>query len=155
MAELLAQELMRPEVPMVPADATVGRVARIMAESGLPGVLVVDNDEIVGIVTEGDLITRQADVEVPSRLPFLDAVLTVDGGADFDDEMRRVLAISARDLMTSPVYNIKGKATIDEVATLMHERNVNPVPVVNDDNEIIGVLCRADVVALISRLEQE
>ncbi len=148
------RELMRFDVPVVSPGDTVAVVARVMAESGLPGVPVVEGGEIVGIVTESDLIAREADVDVPSVVPFLDAIFVADGGRDFEEELRHVLGTTAGDLMTTPVFNIRASATLAQLATLMLDEGVNPVPVVDEDRSLVGIVSRADLVKVIARLEQ-
>jgi len=152
-AEPTVADIMRTDVPFVAPDDPIATVARLMAVSGLPGVPVVKDGAIIGIVTETDLIVREADVEVPTPVPFLDAIFMLDGGRDFDDDMRHVLAVTARDLMTSPVFNIKQSATIGQLATLIVDERVNPVPVVGDDLELVGIVSRADLVRVIAKLE--
>ncbi len=153
-AEPSVGDIMRRDVPVVTPAHSVATVARIMAESGLPGVPVLDGDEIVGIVTESDIIAREANVDVPSVVPFLDAIFVADGGRDFDEDLRHVLAATAGDLMTSPVYNILASATLTQLATLMLDEKVNPVPVLSEDRVLVGIVSRADLVRVIARLEQ-
>lgn len=147
-------DLMRRDVPTVPPEATIATVARLMTEHGLPGLPVVADGEIVGIVTEADLVAREAEVTVPTLVPLLDAVFVADGGRPFDEDMRRVLAVTAGELMTSPVYNIRVSATLDQLATLMIEQRVNPVPVLDDALGLVGIVSRADLVRAIARLER-
>ena len=152
--ETTVAALMRTDVPIVSPDASIASVAQIMAWSGLPGVPVVADGTIVGIVTETDLIARQADVEAPTVLPILDALFVADGGRDYEEDLRHVLAVTAGELMTAPVFNIRASATLEQVATLMIDEHVNPVPVVDDDFNLVGIVTRADIVRLIARLEQ-
>jgi CBS domain-containing protein len=152
-AEPTIADIMRTDVPFVGPDDSIATVARLIAGSGLPGVPVIDGDEIVGIVSEIDLIAREADVEVPTPVPFLDAIFMVDAGREFEDEMRHVLAVTARDLMTSPVFNIKQNATLQQLATLMVDQRVNPVPVLDDELQLVGIVSRADIVRVIAKLE--
>lgn len=146
-------DLMRTDVPTVSPGDSVALVARILASSGLPGIPVLEKGEIVGIITEKDVIHRQANVDVPPVVPFLDAMFVADAGRDFQDDLRHVLAVTAGELMTHPVYNIKSTATIEQVATLMIDHGVNPVPVVNDQLQLVGIVSRADIVRVIARLE--
>ena len=56
--------IMRKKVPVVAPEDTVGTVASMMANSDVPGVLVVDDGELLGIITESDIVTRKAEVEL-------------------------------------------------------------------------------------------
>jgi CBS domain-containing protein len=153
MADARVSEIMRTDVPVVSPTDSIATVARLMSVSGLPGIPVVESGEIIGIVTESDIIIREADVEFPTPLPFLDAIFDLDGGRDFDEDMRHVLAVTARDLMTSPVINIKQSATIQQLATVIADQRVNPVPVLDDDLQLVGIVSRADLVRVVARLE--
>lgn len=155
MPEPTVAEIMRTDVPVVSPDDSVATVARVMVASGLPGVPVVDAGEVVGIVTEADLIAREADVEVPTFVPFLDAIFVADGGRPFDEDLRRVLAVTAGDLMTRPVYNIRDSATLEQAATVMIDRRISTLPVVDDALQLVGIISRADLVRVIARLESD
>ncbi len=147
-------DIMRTDVPTAAPTDSVAKVARMMSEHRVPGVPVVSAEgEIIGIITEGDLVERDADVTVPSFFAFFDAIIAVDAGQPFDEELRHVLATTAEELMSSPVYNILPTAALTELATLMMQENVNPVPVVNDDLQLIGLVSRADLVRLMAKLE--
>lgn len=160
--EATVESIMRHKVPVVAPDDTVGTVAAILAMSEVPGVLVVDDGELLGIITESDIVTRKAEVDAPETVSFLGGYFqaghfklpwnrdTHDDLTDFDHEVRRVLATTARELMTSPVVNIDKDAAISDLATIMIEHNVNPVPVVSDDNKVIGIVSRKDLVKLIA-----
>lgn len=145
--------IMRPDVPAIEPATPLALVAKTMVEHRLPGLPVIDNGELVGIITETDLIAQEAAVDVPPVIPFLDALLVADAGRDFDQEMRRILAARAGELMTSPVYSIRDIATLTETATLMIEQGIGTVPVVGADGQIVGIVTRADVVRVIARLE--
>lgn len=146
-------QIMRRVVPMARPDDSIATVAKLLVDTGMPGVPVVSDGQLHGIVTEGDLVFREAEVSMPSATAFLDAMLVSDAGTPFEDDLRRVMAVTASQLMTAPVYTIRDYATLQDVATLMVERNVNPVPVVDDSDTIVGIVSRADLVKVIARLE--
>lgn len=148
-------QIMRTDVPTVSLDDSIPFIAKTLVDNKLTGVPVVENDKIIGIITESDIITREANVDVPTPVPFLDAIFMADAGPDFEDELRRVLAVDARQLMSSPVYNIRSSATLAQVATLMIDRHINTVPVVDEHMNLVGIVSRADIVRVISRLENE
>jgi CBS domain-containing protein len=144
---------MRREVPVAAPSTTIAELARLMVEHRVPGLPVIDDGELVGIVTEADLIQREAEVDIPSPVAFLDAILVADAGTPFGEELRRVVATTASELMSSPVISIRDKATISELATLMMQERINPVPVVDDNRQIVGLATRSGLVEVIARLE--
>lgn len=151
--ELTVKDVMRREVPLAAPSATVGDLARLMVDHRVPGVPIIDDGELVGIVTEGDLIKREANVDVPAVATLFDAILMADAGEPFAEELRHVVATTAGELMTSPVISIRDFATISELATLMMQRRVNPIPVVDDSRRIVGLATRTGLVEMIARLE--
>jgi CBS domain-containing protein len=148
-------DLMRIDVPTLSPDDSIAVVARRLADSGLPGLPVVENGKIIGIITEADVVTREAVVDVPAPTAFFDAILSADVGRDFGEDFRRVVAMTARELMSHPVYNILSTATLEQVATLMIDKRVNPVPVVDNNHSLVGIVSRSDLVRVIARLENE
>lgn len=147
------KDLMRREFPVATPETTIAELARMMVEQRVPGVPVIADGELVGIVTEGDLIQREASVDAPSVTVILDAVIVGDAGTPFEDDLRHVLATTAGELMTAPVISIRDDATPSELATLMTQRLVNPVPVVDQSRQIIGLATRSGLVELIAKLE--
>lgn len=151
--EQSVKEVMRREVPIAGPMASVGDLARLMVDHRVPGVPIIENDELVGIVTEGDLIQREADVDIPAVATLFDAILMADAGEPFEEELRHVLATTAGELMSSPVVSIRDIATLSELATLMMQQRVNPVPVVDESRRIVGLATRTGLVEMIARLE--
>ena len=151
----LVTQIMRTNVPVIGPDASIAETARILVEHQVPGVAVVEHDKIIGIITEADIITREAEVDVPTPVPFQDAIFMADAGPEFEEELRKVTAINARQLMTTPVISIRSNATLTEVATLMVDRRVNPLPVLDAQNNVVGLVSRSDLVRIISALENQ
>lgn len=151
--EPTVREVMRYEVPVASLRTPIAELARLMVEHHVPGLPIIDRGELVGIVTEADLIQREATVDMPSIAAFLDAVIVADAGTPFEEELRRVVATTAEELMTSPVISIRDSATVAELATLMLQQRINPVPVVDEARQIVGLATRSGLIELIARLE--
>lgn len=151
--ELTAADIMPQGVPAVPPSATVAQVLRVMVDHDVAGVAVVENDEIVGIITESDVVQRQADVEAPMPVPFLDAIFVADAGRPYEEEVRRALAIDARMMMSSPVTSIRADATLEEIATVMIDLDRHTLPVVDAAGRYAGIVSRRDLVRVIAELE--
>src|SRR5262245_36988588 len=152
-SELTVKDVMRRQVPVAAPATAIAELARLMVEHRVPGVPIVDEGELVGIVTEADLIQREATVDFPEVATIFDAVISADAGTPLEEELRRVLATTANELMSSPVISIREFASLSELATLMMQRRINPIPVVDEGRQIIGLATRSGLVEAIARLE--
>lgn len=141
-------DIMTQEVAFVTPEMPVREVARILVEYGISGVPVVENGKVIGIVTEEDLVMRSAIVDMPHFFSIFDSVFYLGKRHEFDEEMHKILATQARDLMTDKVVTISQDAPVQELATLMIKKEVNPVPVVNSTHELVGIVSRSDLVRL-------
>jgi CBS domain-containing protein len=138
---------MTSDVVTVTPDTSVDEVARLIWEHKIGSVPVVENGHVVGIVTDYDLITRETDYDAPVFFSFLEAYFRIPGTGD-EEQLRRILAISARQLMSSPAVTVGLDDTLQDVATLMYDKRLNALPVVDDDNALVGIVTRADIVRL-------
>ncbi|HUZ02404.1 MAG TPA: CBS domain-containing protein [Thermomicrobiaceae bacterium] len=140
-------QLMQRDVITVGRHSPVSEVARLLWENQLSGIPVIDGLHVVGMITESDLISRESEWDAPLYIPFLDAYFRIPGSAH-QDQLRRILATTAGELMTEPAVTVGPEATVQDVATIMYERHVNPVPVVDGRGDLIGIVSRADIVHL-------
>ncbi len=142
---------MTSDVVVVRRDATVPEVARLLWTHRISGLPVVDDaGAVVGIVTELDLMVRNANLRFPTYLRVLDVMIPLGMPRDFDEEMRRALATTAGDLMTSPVVTVQPDTDLADAATLMVDKRVNPVPVLQD-GRLVGIISRSDFVRLMAQ----
>jgi CBS domain-containing protein len=142
------RDIMSSPVTTVSPSASVADLARIMLEEHVGGVPVVDDrGVVVGIVTETDLVAKHARVHLPSYFSILGYEIPF-GTGHTDDDFRRALAVSAQDLMTKDVVVIGPDSSVDDVATMMVEQHVNPVPVL-DKGRLVGIVSRTDIVRLL------
>ncbi len=141
-------DIMTREVVFVTPTTSVSQVAKILVQYNISGVPVVDNGKLVGIVTEEDLVMRDAIIDMPHFFGVFDSVFYLAGKREFDEEMHKILATEAQDLMSSKVVSINHDATVQALATLMIKKEVNPVPVLGSRGELVGVVSRSDLVRL-------
>lgn len=146
-------DFMVADPPILSPSDDVMVAAQKLVDSGLPGLPVMDNGELVGILTESNLVSREAEVETPSSLGILDALFSLDVGRRFDDEMQQVLAITVAGLMTKTVTTVLPQATLTDVATIMVDRRINPVPVMTEDGRLLGIVSRRDIVRVVAALD--
>ncbi|HEX2924204.1 MAG TPA: CBS domain-containing protein [Chloroflexota bacterium] len=149
----IRQIMSKPALHVSP-ETKVGTVARLMADKGVSGVPVVDDSgKVVGIVTQSDLVVRNANIHFPHFLQFLDARIYLEGTKQFDEEVRRMMGNTAADLMTSPCIVVDADDEIERAATIMMEKHIHALPVL-EKGKLVGVITQADMVRLIADEER-
>lgn len=140
-----AADVMTKEVLTVDANATVRSVAALLSERGISGVPVVDDaNQVVGIVSEGDLLYR-AEIGTEHRRKrrrswWLDS-LASDLAPDYVKSHGRKVA----DVMTREVISVSETTELADVARLLETNGIKRLPVVND-GKLVGIISRANLV---------
>ena len=138
-------DIMTREVVSVRSDMRVGQIARVFCEHQLSGLPVVDQEgELVGIITELDMVKRHARPQLPAFLPLLGAYLPLRT-KEYRESLRRITGVVAQDIMTNPAETIAPDAEIEDLASLMIEKDVNPVPVVDESGRMVGIVSHTNV----------
>jgi len=109
------------EVLTIAGDASVFDAIKRMVEANVGALLVTDEGEIAGIVTERDYLRR----------------VTLEGRTDKETAIREI--------MSSPLIVATPQMTIDECMSLMTDRRVRHVPVV-EGGQVVGIVSIGDVV---------
>lgn len=141
------RDIMRPALS-VPPETPVTSVASTLVEQGVAGIPVTDEGgRVLGIVSETDMVTKHAQVHVPTYLGILGGVIPI-GRHHADEEVRRVLAVTASDLMSDVGATLAPDADVDEAATLMVDEGVDPVLILDGDR-LVGLVDRRDIIRLL------
>ena len=124
-----AHQIMQNDVISLRANADVAHAWRILTEHRIHQAPVLDASEtLVGIVSERNLLTA----------------FNVDESGIRDTLFRQV-----RDVMTSPVVAAAPDTDLRHIARVMLERDVDGVPVVNEQGRLLGFISRSDILAAV------
>lgn len=144
---MLAREVMTRDVVTVNRAASVTDVARLLVEHKVSGLPVVDEEHrVVGMITEGDLIYKDKKVHMPAFLEILGGVIYLENPQRIVNDLKKMTATKVAEVMTSKVYTVKEDATMEDIATIMVERQVNRLPVVDQAGKLVGIISRQDLV---------
>ncbi len=143
-------DIMTRNVLVVGPQTPVTEIARIMWAHGVSGLPVVEGGRVVGIVTELDLLVRNAHLHMPTYLRVLDVMIPLGNPRQWDEQMRRALGTVAADIMSHPMITTTSDTDLADAATVMLDRRVNPLPVV-DGGRLVGIISRSDFVRLLAQ----
>jgi CBS domain-containing protein len=150
-----AKDIMTERVLTVAPDTPVAHVARLLREKHISGVPVVSQQGgVVGIVTEIDLIKRHARVHMPIYLPFLDSPIFLEDPRRYQEDVRRVLGTTAEEIMTRKVRTASPDTSVEDLATMMVEDRANPIPILDEEGVLVGIVSHTDIVHLVEMAEE-
>jgi len=142
----LAKDIMTKKVITVKPDTKVEEIAKILSENNISGVPVVNEDnEVVGIVSEGDLIYQDKKLHMPSFIQILGGIIFLESMKTFEKELKKIIGYKAENIMEKDVITVTEDTPVDEIATIMIEKRINRVPVVRN-GKMVGIVTRADIV---------
>ncbi len=145
--ELMVKDVMRQKVAKVTPDDTLKEVANRMFRNRLSALAVVDeHDRLVGVIDDRDLI-KAALPDYKSLISNLNYSIDVE---PFEELLKREDKIKVAQLYRDD-YEVAGPETkIVEVAALMIFKDIKRV-FVTDQDRLIGVLLRKDIVNMVIR----
>lgn len=118
---MLVKEIMTTDVSTIGPKETIHDAAVIMKKTRKRGLVVVDKGKLMGILTEGDIITKViAEDKTPSK-------------------------ITAESIMTKEVIIIKPDLDVVDAASIMAEKEIKKLPVVAG-GKLLGVVTAMDIV---------
>ncbi|MBS3947938.1 MAG: CBS domain-containing protein [Dethiobacter sp.] len=144
---MLGRDLMTRDVVTVASDTTVQELARLLLEHKISGLPVVDKEgRIIGIVSEGDLVYQDKKLHIPAFLEILGGVVYLENPNRLGQDLMKMTAAKVGDLMTTRVYTVKEDTSVEAIATIMVEKKVNRVPVVDGAGKLVGIVSRQDLI---------
>lgn len=151
MSDTVATVMSAPAVTLTP-DIAVSDAADRLAELGFGAMPVVDaGGVLVGILRDSDLLISETTLHAPTIISFFSAELAWPPSVRrYEDEVRKLTGATVGDVMTTEFPTVASTATIEELATLMHDQQVTHVPVVDDGN-LVGMVARGDLVRHLAR----
>ena len=145
--ELRVGDIMQADWPTLAPDQTVEDTIKLFAESGISGAPVVEGDRLVGIVTEGDLIFRDADIKAPGFLDILGGIIPLGNWEEYREETLKSAGVTVAEVMTKEVTTVTPDTPLTEAATTMADRRVKILPVI-EGGSLRGVITRMDILTL-------
>ncbi|MDX8410407.1 MAG: CBS domain-containing protein [Mariprofundaceae bacterium] len=140
---------MNPKPPYCVLDTAIEAISRRFSEENLSGLLVLDaDDRLMGVITENDLIEQQQNLHIPTALAVFDMVIPI-GEKRFEEELERLKAMTAGDLVGGEVKTVAPDASLQEVASIMTSEGMHHLPVVDGD-AVVGVITSHDVVVALA-----
>ncbi|HEX7908830.1 MAG TPA: CBS domain-containing protein [Paraburkholderia sp.] len=140
-----ALDIMTTSVITATPDMTIHEAAQLFVDNRISGMPVVDkNGQVVGIVSQGDLLHRVENGTEHGRRPWwLEFLLSTprEQAARYVKEHGHVVG----DVMCDQVISIPEDMSLDSIADLMERRHLKRVPVLKD-GKVVGIVSRSNLI---------
>lgn len=155
MQKISVRDIMEKDVVSVRPDTPLADAAKILADHKFDGVPVVDeNNMLVGILTEYDLVSKGSAIHLPTFQKILEnlSIFSKDK-KEFQSDIADVANMKVRDVMNDDPLTLSHDATYEEAVTAFRDHHrVNPIPVIDKDRKVIGVVSRFNVLKPLQEL---
>ncbi len=147
----LVRQVMTTDVLTFHRDDTVEAAAKALSDRRLGGAPVVDDDGVlVGLLEDDDLIVQDSRLHYPTVISLLGGYIELPSSVSrFEADLRKAVGATVADVMDADPVTCAEDDTLETVATVMHERGVSRLPVVDPDGTVVGIVSRGDIVRAI------
>ncbi|WP_151478302.1 CBS domain-containing protein [Streptomyces albicerus] len=144
--------VMTSDVVRVPVATPFKKVAVLLAEHRISGLPVVDAEEkVIGVISETDLMLRQARHEEAGAGPRKWRPRTRAARRAETKARARIV----EQLMSSPAITVHATDSIAQAARTMAEHRVKRLPVVDEEDRLVGIVTRRDLLQVFLRPDSD
>jgi CBS domain-containing protein len=149
-----AKDVMGTNVVTVGPEASVRQVAGILLENRISALPVVDeHGELIGIISEGDLM-RRAELETDYRRSWWLEIFARKRKENLAIEYVKSHARKVKDVMTRTVITAKPATSLRDIAVLLEKNRIKRVPIVAN-RKVVGIVSRANLVQALASLRED
>ena len=149
---MLVQEIMTLDVITAKKTDKLKDAAATLFKQNLTGMPVVDEEnKVIGIITEYDFINPDLGLHIPTYIDFLQSIDMVKdkNTSDYKADVADLTDSTVEQIMTSDVKTVNPTTDLKDVVKLVVENRINPVPVVDNNNKLKGIISRSDLLKII------
>lgn len=141
-----ARDIMTPDPVTVAPELPVTDAAKLMIEKRIGALPVIQDEKLIGLVTEGDLIMSDVKVEFPTYIDLLSGFIFYPPSVRrFENELKKAVGAEVKDVMTREPVTVTADTPVEDLATVMVDRDVSRLPVL-DGGKLVGIISKSDIV---------
>ncbi|MBD3264541.1 MAG: CBS domain-containing protein [Candidatus Omnitrophica bacterium] len=150
---MFVKDIMTREVITLTSDTSLKEAAEILLKNNISGAPVIDEKGgLKGLLTEESLIFRDKKVHLPTFVNISMGFLTF-GMHRLEEEIKKITADKVENVMEREIDTVSPEISLEDIATMMVEKERYYYPVVADRN-VVGIITKRDIVRSLSRTKK-
>lgn len=126
-------------------ETSVFDLVHMFVKNKVSAIPVVDGEEkLVGIITDADLLYKKIKPHVPHYVNLLGASIYYNGISEYDKGFKKLMACTAKDMMTKDVIIAAPDAEVEQIAGVMVAEHLKVIPIVKEKH-IVGIVTRGNI----------
>jgi len=150
------KDIMTTNVISLSPDMSIDRAAAVLFDNNLTGAPVLSFDnKLIGIVTEYDFISPDLKIHIPTYIKLLKSLELVKKDREakpLQQELEKIKNTKVEDIMTRDVITVSPEGSIEDLIDLIIKNRINPVPVLDEQKKLVGIVSRADLVKILKNI---
>ena len=150
MSELVkVKDIMTKKVTTLHPEDSLDKATQLFEEHNYEGFPVVNEDwKLVGIVTAYDMVSQSYATHLPPLFSILESAYKDQSNSGMlKEHFERIKTVKIRDMMNEDPLVVGPEVKVEDLAKefIQHHR-VNPIPVIDQDKKLLGIVSRFDII---------
>ncbi|UGV40067.1 CBS domain-containing protein [Methanococcoides orientis] len=145
------KDIMSSSVIVCSPEDSISSVAQLLKKEDISGVPVVSGSNVMGIVSEGDLLKL---LEIPEHgglwlpSPFEVIEIPIRELISWEDTKKMLSDVGSKpvsDIMEKDIFTVSLESSVEDASKLMTKHKINRLPVLDGD-KLVGIITRGDII---------
>jgi CBS domain-containing protein len=139
-------EIMSRNVYTTTPEATLKESLDILARERVNGLVVVEGEKVVGVVTKADIFRAI----LPTQCDICEDELLMKDPEYVEERIFKFLGITVDKIMGAPPVTTTSNVPIVKAGTILVLRRIKQIPVV-DDGALVGIVTLSDIISALRK----
>ena len=144
------KELMTRDVISVSPETPVSKIAEILTTKRIHGLPVVENNKLLGIITESDFFIKG--LPAGSVTTYVNLLQKLEEENNLNDkqmdDIQKLKKSTAKDVMSADCLTVSKDQDVNDLIKLFKEKRLFTFPVVDNEKNLVGVVTQADIIKM-------
>ena len=139
-------DVMNSKIITIEKETTFPEMINLMKVNHIGKLPVIENGELVGVVTREDMLLRKGVTPIQPVLAFWEVIIALPDHGEFDKKIKKISGYKASDIMSTDLNICKSNEILEDVITKMTEACISYFLVTDDNKSLVGILTKSDLI---------